>query len=168
MRPDPVPLGIEIALKKPFYVAAGKNTKIFLRVPADQNGQTSISAVRLDPRMDGDKLRVTVYALEGEPDDVRTCDDWNKLKATLVDSYLAAVDQEVIVVKLKELGVSMGTDPLTFRAVPKRVLSPLPPDELLAGDCECASCGDMNCCANPGKCLGCNPCGFVCCSGGGG
>lgn len=167
MRPDPIPLGIELALKKPFYVPAGKTTKIFIRVPlpgSTTESESSISAIRIEPRMEDDKLRVTVYALEGEPDDLRTCDDWNSVKARLVDSYLARMDEEVPMTKLKDLGVTMGNEPLTFRAVPKRVLSPLPPQDMLAGNCECGACGGTNCCANPGMCLECGSCGFVCCS----
>jgi hypothetical protein len=167
-----MPLGIEIALKKPFYVPAanaGKTTKIVIRVPISDGANESVdtvSAIRLEPKMEGDKVRVTVFALMGEPDDVRTCQDWDGLKSAPVGSYLVGLDEEVSLVKLRDLGVNMGNDPLTFRVVPKRVLSPTPQFETLGGDCECASCGHTVCCANPGNCLGCGSCGYVCCSGG--
>lgn len=167
-----VPLGIEIALKKPFYVPAAnsdKITKIVIRVPISDGGdqgEDTVSAIRLEPKMEGDKVRVTVYTLIGEPDDIRTCRDWDGLKSRPVGTYLAGLDEEVSLVKLRDLGVNMGTDPLTFRVVPKRVLSPTPQYGTLGGDCECASCGHTICCANPGNCLGCGSCGYVCCSGG--
>jgi hypothetical protein len=168
-----MPLGIEIALKKPFYVPAanaGKTTKIVIRVASSDSskeGVDTVSAIRLEPKMEGDKVRVTVFTLIGEPDDIRTCRDWDGLKSTPVGSYLVELDEEVSLVKLRDLGVNMGTDPLTFRVVPKRMLSPTPPQfSGLSGDCECASCGHTICCANPGACLGCGGCGYVCCSGG--
>lgn len=167
----PVPLAIEIALSKPFYVPAAtadKNTKIVIRVPisyGSDDGAGPVSAIRLEPKMEGDKVRVTVYALVGEPDDIRTCRDWDGLKSMPVGAYLAGLNDEVSLVKLRDLGVSMGNDPLTFRVVPKRALSPLPQDVIMGGDCECATCGGTICCANPGMCLGCGSCGFVCCSG---
>lgn len=162
-----MPLGIEIALTKPFYVPAGKTTKIVIRVPfSDESsqGQNEVSAIRLEPRMEGDKVSVAVYALVGEPDDIRTCRDWDSLKAIPVGSYLVGLDDEVPLVKLREFGVKMGPDPLTFRVVPKRTLSPVPQHGTIAGDCECATCGGTICCANPGMCLGCGSCGYVCCS----
>lgn len=162
--PNPAPLGIEIALKKPFYVPAGETTKIFIRVPVTDvrvYDEDSISAIKLEPRMEGDKVRVTLYLLTGEPDDTRTCSDWDRLTAKSIGSYLAAVDEEVGLVKLREFGVAFGKDPLTFRVVPKRVLSPVPQE--IVGGCQCSGCGQSNCCPNPGMCLECEECGFVCC-----
>lgn len=166
--PKGSPLAIEIALQKPFYVPAagdGRITTVVVRVPADYASMefNAISAVRLEPKMVGDKVRVDVFALRGEPSDVRTCRDWDNLKAVPVDSYLLGVDEEVALTKLKTLGVKMGTEPLSFRVVPKRVLSPRPDYGVLAGDCECGSCGSLICCANEGHCLGCGSCGYVCC-----
>lgn len=160
-----VPLGIEIALKKPFYVPAGNTTKIIIRVPSTDGvsqGGEQISAIRLEPRMEGKQLRVTVSALLGEPDDVRSCRDFDGLKAKPVASYLANLGDEVSLVELRDFGVSFGPEPLTFNVVSKRVLSPVP--DLASGGCECGSCDSTNCCANPGNCLGCGSCGYVCCS----
>lgn len=164
-----VPLGIEVALKKPFYVPAAKEdrtTKILIRVPVGvgvTSGQDSVSAIRLEPKMEGDKVAVRVYAVIGEAEDVRACSDWDKLKSVPVGTYLASLDEEVQLTKLKELGVNMGAEPLTFRVVPKRLLSPVP-NNPAGGDCECASCGGLHCCPNPGACLGCGSCGYACCS----
>jgi hypothetical protein len=162
-----VPLGIEIALKKTFYVPAGNTTKIVIRVPitdGTSQGGEQISAIRLEPRMEGDQVRVIVSALIGEPDDVRSCRDFDGLKAKPVGSYLANLGDEVSLVELRDFGVSFGPEPLTFNVVPKRVLSPVP--NLPPGGCECGSCDLTNCCANPGMCLGCGSCGYVCCGGG--
>lgn len=167
-----VPLGIEIALKKPFYVPAGKTTKIIIRVPimdGNNQGEDQVSAIRLEPRMEGDKVKVNVFTLVGEADkNIKTCRDWDALKSNFVGSYVAGVDEEVSLVKLQDLGVRMGSEPLTFRVVPRRTLSPLPPQhEPLGGDgCECGSCGGLICCPNGGQCIGCGSCGQVCCSGG--
>lgn len=166
------PLGIEIALSKPFYVpaaAGGKTTMIVIRVPvADgaSQGQDAISAIKLEPKMEGDKVKVSVFALIGEANNIKTCRDWDALKSTPVGTYVAGLDEEVSLVKLRDFGVSMGNDPLTFRVVPRRILSPLPQDQGKEGGCDCASCGGLICCPNPGYCIGCGSCGSVCCSGG--
>ena len=174
MRPKPAeasPLGIEIALAKPFYIPAGKTTMVVIRVPdADSSSGTDVvSAIKLEPRMDGAKVKVSVFALVGEADmKITNCRDWNALKAVPVGSYVAGVDEEVSLVKLKDFGVRFGNDPLTFRVVPRKILSPLPPqhEPLEGGGCDCASCGGLICCPNPGQCITCGGCGQVCCSGG--
>jgi hypothetical protein len=126
---------------------------------------SNISAVRLEPRMDGEKLKVTVSVLVGEPGDVRTCKDWDVLKALPIGTYVAAVDEEVTVTKLSEYGVHVGDNPLTFRVVLRKPNPAITQDIPISGDCECATCGGTTCCANPGMCLGCGSCGYVCCSG---
>ena len=163
---NPAPLAIEIlSLKKIFYVAASDTTKVVIRAYSDTY-PGNISAVRLEPRMDGDKLKVTVSALVGEPGDVRTCKDWDALKTLPVAVYSAGVDEEVTVTKLNEYGVFVGDNsPLIFRVVPKRPAPPVLQGVQISGDCECGSCGGTTCCANPNACLGCGSCGYVCCSG---
>lgn len=163
--PNPVPLGIEIvSLQKVFYVPASNTTKVVIRAYSDT--EPNISAVRLEPRMEGEKVRVSLFLLAGEPDDVRTCSDWDALKALPLGSYLAGVDEEVSVTKLGEHGVRIGTnDTLTFRVVPKKPSPAITQDVPISGDCECGTCGGTTCCANPSMCLGCGSCGYVCCSG---
>jgi hypothetical protein len=165
--PTPTRLGIEIlSLTKVFYIPASDATKVVMRASSDTYA-SNISAVRLEPKMEGEKLRVTVSVLVGEPGDVRTCKDWDLLKALPVESYLVAVDEEVTVTKLNEYGVRVGDKPLTFRAVPRKPTPTITQDLPLSGGCECGTCGEgTTCCANPGKCLGCGSCGYVCCSGG--
>jgi len=166
-----VPLGIEIALKKPFYVPAAmgdKTTMIVIRVPvADgaSQGQDAVSAIKLEPKMEGDKVTVNVSALIGEANHIKRCSDWDALKSVPVGIYIAGLDEEVSLVKLRDFGVSMGSDPLTFRVVPKRTLSPLPQGMASDGGCECGSCDGLICCPYPGMCLGCGSCGQVCCRG---
>jgi hypothetical protein len=165
--PTPTRLGIEIlSLKKLFYVPASDTTKIVMRASSDTY-PLNISAVRLEPKMEGEKLRVTVSVLVGEPGDVRTCKDWDALKALPVESYLVAVDEEVTVTKLNEYGVRIGdNNSLTFRAVPRKPSRAITQDVPISGDCECGTCGESTtCCAYPGMCLGCGSCGLVCCSG---
>jgi len=162
--PKSEPLGIEIPLQKMFYVAAGDTTKVVIRASSEIAQHGNISAIRLEPRMAGDKVKVAVSLLVGEPDDVRTCRDWDALKAVPIGTYSAGLDEEVTLTKLTEYGVQTGNDPLTFRVVPKRFPLGVQRGQL-GGDCECATCGGATCCAYPGMCLGCNPCGYVCCSG---
>jgi len=161
---DPIPLGIEIALSKPFYVPAAsgnKVTKVVIRVPlSDDKNQDAISAVKLKPQMEGDKVRVDVYGLTGPTAGIITCQGWDALKSTTIGSYVAGLDEDVALTKLADFGIRMGDHPLTFRVVPKRVLSPTPDNE----ECECGSCAGLICCPNPGYCLGCGSCGSVCCS----
>jgi len=166
--PNASPLGIEIALSKPFYVPAangGKTTMVVIRVPAaDGASQAAVSAIKLEPKMEGDKVKVSLFALVGDANNIKTCHDWDALKSTPVGTYVAGVDEEVSLVKLRDFGVSMGKDPLTFRVVPRRVLSPTPQDFELTG-CDCGSCAGLICCPNAGYCIGCGSCGSVCCGG---
>jgi hypothetical protein len=162
-------LAIEIALSKPFYIPAttgsGRVASVFIKVPIAQgtNRQPEdVSAIRLEPQMEGDKVKVTVYALKGEADNINSCRDWNKLQATTIGTYLAGIDEEVSLTKLKDYGISMGNAPLTFRVVARRVLSPVP-ETFLKEACDCGSCNGSICCPNPGYCLPCNPCGTYCC-----
>lgn len=162
---NPTALGIEIlSLKKVFYIAASDTTKVVIRAYSDTY-PGNISAVRIEPRMDGEKLNVTVSALVGEPGDVRTCSDWDTLKTLPLAVVSAGVDEEVTVTKLSEYGIFVGDNsPLTFRVVPKKPAPPVIQGVQMGGDCECGTCGGTTCCANPGRCLGCGSCGYVCCS----
>jgi hypothetical protein len=170
--PPPNALGIEIALAKPFYVPAATGTKItsvVVRVPLAEGAdpQKEVSAIKLEPKMDHGKVSVEVFALRGNADNIKTCREWDSLQATAVGTYVASLDEEVSLTKLREYGVNMGKDPLTFRVVPKRTLSPLPTQDgfgPLSGGCGCASCGGLICCPNGGHCLGCGSCGSACCN----
>jgi hypothetical protein len=162
-------LGIEIALAKPFYVPAatgGKTTTVVIRVPLAEGAdpQQEVSAVKLQPKMENGKVSVVVFALKGNADNIKTCREWDSLQATTVGTYVAGVDDEVSLIKLREYGVNLGKDPLTFRVVLKRTLSPLPQQSELAAGCGCGSCGGLICCPNAGYCLSCDSCGSVCCS----
>ena len=114
--------------------------------------------------MEGKKVKVAVYALRGDADHIVTCRDWDALKSDLVGTYVAGLDETVKLVKLKDYGVGVAAEPLTFRVVPRRVLSPTPQDAL-ATICGCAACDGLICCPNPGYCLSCGACGSVCCKG---
>jgi hypothetical protein len=168
--PEGEPLAIEFAMAKPFYVPASSASEkakyIVIRVPTEKQTerQNAVTAIRLEPKMEGDKVRVTIYALRGDANNIITCKDWDALKANLVGTYLAGLDETVQLIKLKDYGVGVGDEPLTFRVVPRKALSPLPQDLLVEG-CGCASCGGLICCPNPGYCLSCGACGSVCCKG---
>lgn len=164
------PLGIEIASNKPFYMpaaaASSKVAAVFIKVPIASGASRQpddVSAIRLEPQMEGDKVRVTVYALKGEADNINSCRDWDKLQATTIGTYLASLDEEVSLTQLKDYGVSMGNAPLAFRVVPKRVLSPIPKPVLSEAACECVSCNGSICCPNPRQCVTCNPCNITHC-----
>ena len=166
------PLAIEFALEKPFYVPATagseKSKFVVIRVPLEKQsvpGENAVTAIKIEPKMEGDKVKVTVYALRGDADHIITCKDWEALKSDLVGTYLAKLDETVQLVKLKDYGVGVADAPLTFRVVPRRVLSPVPQDAFASG-CDCGSCDGLICCPNPGYCLTCGSCGQVCCRGG--
>ena len=165
--PPQLPLAIEIALNKPFYIpAASGNTvpTVVIRVPlADERNPDAVSAVKLEPKMEGSKVRVNVYALSGPTAGIITCKGWDALKSTVIGSYVAGLDEDVALTKLADLGIRTGDRPLSFRVVPKRILSPVPNNSDMEG-CECGSCAGLICCPNPGYCLGCGSCGQLCCS----
>jgi hypothetical protein len=167
------PLAIEFAMEKPFYVPASAGSErgkfVVIRVPPDQQsvpGKNAVTAIKVEPKMEGSKVKVTVYALRGDTDHIISCKDWDALKSSLVGTYIAGLDETVQLIKLKDFGVGVGGDnPLTFRVVPRRVLSPVP-QEAFATGCGCGSCDGLICCPNPGYCLTCGTCGTVCCKGG--
>jgi len=159
-------LGIEIALKKPFYVAAalpGKSVSVVVTTPPSEGNYEDepISAVKLVPLMEGDKVKVTVFGLIGEAGNIKTCKEWNALKSIKIGSFVAGLDEEVTISQLRYYGVSFETGDLKFRVVPKKAF---PRDlEAAGGECGCGSCGGLQCCPNPGYCINCGECGRVCC-----
>src|SRR5882672_9232376 len=105
--PAPTPLGIEIALAKPFYVPAATGSKIttvVIRVPLAEGAdpEKEVSAVKLEPKMENGKVSVTVFALRGNADNIKTCREWDSLQATTVGTYVAGLDDEVSLTKLRE------------------------------------------------------------------
>lgn len=165
-------LGIEIALAKPFYIPAATSTKrmsAVVRTPIVEGGSgQEITAVKLAPVMEGDKVKVTVYALMGDANDIKnitSCKDWDSIKSVTVDTYTVGLDEEVSITKLRDYGIRFENGDLKFRVVPKKVFTQYSPFEG-GGGCDCASCGALQCCPNPGYCIGCGSCGQACCSGG--
>jgi hypothetical protein len=108
-------------------------------------------------------VRVDVFALVGPTADIITCKGWDALKSKTIGSYVAGLDEDVLLTKLADFGIRMGDRPLTFRVLPKRILSPVPNDPAMEGY-ECGSCTGLICCPNPGYCLGCGSCGSLCCN----
>lgn len=167
-------LGIEIALAKPFYVPAATDTKgMSAVVRAPINGEYSgreITAVKLVPVMEKDKVKVTVYALIGDQNDIKeitSCKDWDLLESIKIDTYIAGLDEEVSISKLRDYGVRYESGDLKFRIVPKKVFPQypqMPRSPSGGGGCGCASCGTLQCCPNPGSCIGCGTCGQACCN----
>lgn len=162
-------LGIEIALKKLFYVPAalaGKSVSVVVKTPPLEGNyeHEPISAVKLVPLMEGDKVKVTVFGLIGEAGNIKTCKEWNALKSIKIGSFVAGLGEEVTISQLRDYGVSFETGDLKFRVVPKKVFRQLD-WEASGGRCDCGSCGGLQCCPNPGFCIGCGECGSVCCSG---
>ena len=163
-------LGIEIALKKPFYIpAATTSREISAVVPVEEGAaQRGISAVRLVPVMVGDKVKVTVFPLSGDASNITKCEEVKALKSEKVATYTAGLDEEITISKLSESGVLFDGKPLTFRIVPRKVF---PQHELPVGNgsgyggvCECSSCGTSQCCPNQGHCVRCGSCAYVCCN----
>lgn len=152
-------LAVEIGLSTPLTVNAGtqeRSLKAFWRIPDNPNGD---SAIKLEPKMAGDKLQVTVTVLSGDASLVKSCKDWGLLKASRVTSYTLNEGDEITVSELSNLGSNFKDGKLTFRAVPATA----PFDgEKLAEPC-CAHCGGNTCCPGRDACLSCGGCGQLCC-----
>lgn len=157
-------LAIEIGLEKTWTLNAareGQTLRAFVRLPADQAG-LAYSAIKLMPKMVGEKMEVTVSALEGDLSTVKSCKDWATLKETSIGSYTLGEGQEVTVPNLANLGHNFRNGVLTFKAV-----AFMPDIEPVGGGegtpCGCGRCDRLYCCPNKGACLGCGTCGDVCC-----
>lgn len=170
-------LGIEIYANsdKEFYIPApadGGTISAFVRVPLGENEKASAdrpSAVRLTPEANGNKLKVSVYALYGDASRIKTCEDYNRLEKKFVASYVAGQGEKITVSRLNDLGVTFKQGALTFKVVPKRAVekpaSVAPASYSPAQrQCECGRCGGLSCCPSSGFCLGCGSCGDVCCA----
>ncbi|MDQ3802542.1 MAG: hypothetical protein M3416_01610 [Acidobacteriota bacterium] len=161
-------LGIELALKKPFYIPAsrgdgGMSAVVRTTLTESDSEREVISAVKLTPVMEGDEVKVTVFALIGDASNIIKCRDWDSLKSIKIETYVAGLDEEVSISKLGDYGVNFEDGVLKFRVVPRKVF---PQWGGWAGEgCGCASCGTLQCCPNPGYCINCGKCGFVCCNG---
>lgn len=159
-------LGIEVSQKKPFFMQAATSNKItsaVIRVPFEKGKdlpENSVSAIKLEPRLEKDKVRVTVYAIYGDIQGLKKCADLDALKTVKVDSIVAGPDEEVRVLKLGDYGVKMEKDPFTFRVVSKSIYAPV--YDLETGGCPCMTCDLVTCCPNPGYCVPCD-CVTVCC-----
>jgi len=159
-------LALEIGLSKPWTVNAameGNTLRAFVRVPA--NSKSPFSAIKLEPKMVGDKLEVTITGLTGDTSAVKSCKDWAALGQTPITSYVLKEGQEATVSQLSNLGSNFKNGMLSFKAV----AFVAPPDtEAVEGagessPCGCGRCDRLYCCPNKGACLGCGTCGDVCC-----
>jgi len=159
-------LAIEIGLQNPWTLNAaseGQKLRAFVRVSSEHQ-RLAYSAIKLMPRMTGEKVEVTVSALAGDLSAVKSCKDWANLKETTIGSYTLTEGQEVTVPHLANLGPNFKNGVLTFKAV----AFVTPGDVEPVGDpggtpCGCGKCGSLYCCPNKGECLGCGTCGDVCC-----
>src|SRR5689334_186747 len=160
-------LALEIGLSKTWTVnaaTAGHTLRAFVRIPANTNGPSPFSAIKLEPKMVGDRLEVTVTGLSGDASAIKSCKDWAALKETPLASYTLREGQEATVSQLSNLGSNFKNGMLSFRAV----AFVAPPDiEPVEGDggCGCGRCDRLYCCPNKGACIGCGTCGDVCCGG---
>lgn len=160
-------LGIEIGLSKPFMVPGatkGHILQTFLRVPNGTDGGTgtAFSAIRVAPKMVGEKIEVSVSLVTGDTSLVKTCKDWDQFKESPLASYTLSEGEEVSVSQLSNLGSNFDGGKLKFKAVFLK-FSPVPDDGGSGCPGGCGSCGSLVCCPNPGNCLGCGTCGDVCC-----
>lgn len=165
-------LGVEVLLKeKPFYFPAAtakNNVTAYFRVQSKDASNTSqehISAVKFMPRMENDKVSVSVYAVYGDTSAVKSCEDWKQLKESFIGTYVAGEGEKVQLASLRDAGARLGDEPLTFQIVPKKAAAaPAALNNPGGGGCECGTCGGLTCCPRPGFCLGCGSCGDVCCA----
>lgn len=159
-------LGIEVSQKKSFFMQAATSKRIssvVLRVPYQAGtavSRDSVSAIKLEPKVEKGKVRVNVYALYGDTQGIKRCEDLDALKTVKVDSIVAGLGKEVRVLKLRKYGVKMENDPFTFRVISKSIFAPNDPGP--GSGCSCLSCELQTCCPNPGYCNNCD-CGTICC-----
>jgi hypothetical protein len=161
-------LALEIGLSKTWTVnaATGEHTlRAFVRVPATADGQLQFSAIKLEPKMVGDKLQVTVTGLSGDTNAVKSCKDWAALKETPLASYTLREGEEATVSQLSNLGSNFKNGLLTFKAIASSAPD-IEPVEGGGGGCGCGTCDKLSCCPNAGSCIGCGTCGDVCCGHG--
>ena len=154
-------LAVEVGLNTPMTINAGTTEqapKAFWRLPAVANGESSAAAIKLVPKMVGDKMEVTVSVLSGDVSLVKSCKDWGLLKESQVAVYTLSEGEAVTVPQLPDLGANFKNGKLTFKAVP----SPQPPQGGFGRICS-SSCGENSCQANEGHCVSCPPCGELCC-----
>jgi hypothetical protein len=95
-------LGIEVGLSKPFNVPGatkGHILQTFLRVPNGTDGGTgtAFSAIRVAPKIVGDKITVNVSLVSGDTSLVKNCKDWDQLKESPLASYTLSEGEEVSV-----------------------------------------------------------------------
>ncbi len=155
-------LALEIGLNTPMTVRAGTEghtLKAFWRIPANANSESPYSAIRLEPKLVGNNVEVTLTLLSGDINLVKSCKDWGLLKQSRVMTYNLNEGQEVTVSELSNLGSNFKDGKLTFRAVSILV----PQDGQQRSEPCCASCGGSTCCPGTGHCLSCNGCGELCC-----
>lgn len=161
-------LALEIGLSKTWTVNAampGRALRAFVRLPANAGNQSALSAIKLEPKMLGDRLEVTVTGLSGDTSSIKSCKDWAALKETPITSYTLTEGQEATVSQLSNLGSNFKNGVLSFKAV--AFVAPLDVEPVDGGGdstaCGCGRCDRLYCCPNKGACLGCGTCGDVCC-----
>jgi len=160
-------LALEIGLSKTWTVNAATDEhtlRAFVRVPSTVE-QSQFSAIKLEPKMVGDKLQVTVTGLSGDTNAVKSCQDWAALKETPLASYTLREGEEATVSQLSNLGSNFKNGQLTFKAV-SSFAPDIEPVEGGGGGCGCGTCDKLSCCPNASSCIGCGTCGDVCCGHG--
>jgi hypothetical protein len=161
-------LGIEIGLSKPFTVTAptaGHTLEAFVQVPtmATNESQGPFAAIKLSSKLVGDKLELTVSGLSGDATAIKSCKDWGALKESPIASYILGEGDQATVSQLSDLGPNFKNGRLTFKAITLKA-APADDDFELEAKCGCATCPDgLVCCPNPGKCVQCSNCAWVCC-----
>lgn len=169
-QPNEVALGIEIALKKPFYIPAAspgaRGMSAVVRTPLAENvsEHEAISAIKLVPIMDGEKVKVTVIGLIGDASNITSCSQWSSLKPIEIATYVASLDEEVSIQDLRSHGVYFENGDLKFRVVPKKIFPQMPQTQYGTDGCGCAGCGRLQCCPNLHECMDCSTCGQACCN----
>jgi hypothetical protein len=161
-------LGIEVSQTRPFFMQAAKRPQklgsAIIRVSSTEgkgSPHESASAIRLEPIVEKDKVRVNVFVLYGDTQSLTRCEDVDALRTVKAGSYVRGLNQEVQLTILRKYGIKMEKDPFTFRVVSRSIF--VPDVEPMGGtDCPCLMCESATCCPNPGYCSQCE-CVTVCC-----
>lgn len=163
-------LGVEINVKnKPFYFPAATDRKVItglIRVGNPENASSEdISGLKIAPKMEGDKVQVEIFAIYGDIRGVKSCDDLDGVKSKLISSKVLDKGELLNLSELAHLKTTENAETLNLKIVGFKKNFNEVYTEKISGAAQipgCGTCGQLDCCPAPGKCIACGDCGLVC------
>ena len=166
---DSKKFGVEINVKnKPFYFPAATEKEVItglIRVGDSKNASSEdISGLKIAPEMEKGKVRVRVFAIYGDIRGIKSCDDLDTVKTKFIGSKILDKDGILNLSEFAQLKPNENNETFNLKIVElkKRFNEIYKKVSNRMQTSGCATCGDLQCCPNPGKCRGCGDCGTVC------